>query len=376
MKRREFLTLLGGATLAWPLAGRAQQPEKPSPIDRIDDLAGAYRDAADRGAAKLLSLISSSGKFVYSYDAKTGKVGPDYNLLRHAGSLWSLLCVKTDLTDAERLTVMNSFRWLRERTRTTGKDQRNLIEDGTIKLGGTALTLLAITEMLRRELDRDSTSEWELLADGLAKGMIGQIQSDGRDFSHEVSFATGRTLPFRSEYYTGEALFALLSWYRLRREKGSGFDQWHDTPLEKVFRQKIKGNYGVSFQSHWMAYAVSAYQAFLDKPLDDRTAAYAATLCESILYDGSYRNRRYSTPIACRSEAIMSLLPVLPQSHRTPALLNAATDLTLQLKWSLPDGAVTQGDGSNKVRIDYIQHSISGWNAFANLRGGRLSPYS
>src|SRR3954469_21688501 len=62
MRRREFITLLGGAAAAWPLAGRAQQAERAKRIGVLmgraeTDLEGQRQAAAFRAGLDALGWV-------------------------------------------------------------------------------------------------------------------------------------------------------------------------------------------------------------------------------------------------------------------------------------------------------------------------------
>ena len=68
MKRRDFITLLGGASVAWPLAARAQQPAMPV----IGSLYGASAAEWAGPMSGFRGGLSESG-FV-RYDASDGRL--------------------------------------------------------------------------------------------------------------------------------------------------------------------------------------------------------------------------------------------------------------------------------------------------------------
>lgn len=332
------------------------------------------RDIVAASLAHLTQLVQPNGRFIYSHEAgDIGTTQEGYNLLRHCGTLWFMARTVTQSTATPDSALIKAIR------RATGFVGRKLepapwskeptlalVGKGLVKLGGLGLGLLALSEVQR--VPQLQTFAPQSMPLGMVETMARMRryaldEIDGDDFRHKREFPSGQITSFRSDYYTGEAIFGLLM-------TGPSTDD-----LTRVTVSLMRRGYGFAQQSHWMAYAAceAVERGLVPEALG---SAYLTGLMEAILRDTLYRFRRQSTPIACRTEALTRVL-LLARSHPgllSPDLLDrvrlqAAENLVLQLDW-YKDGQFWKGDDARTVQIDYIQHNATSFLHWALLEEG------
>jgi hypothetical protein len=321
------------------------------------------RAAAMRGAIRLAQLVGSGGEFLYHYDM-IGRSLPGYNALRHAGSIWAMLHVGGQ---AKRPAARRAVAWRVKRYRRNRTDgsQLALEHRNQVKAGGNALAILAHLEL--------GTPKDMRLARGLANHLLSLQREDG-DYHHKL-WVDGTIDEFRSNYYTGEAMFALA-----RFAAAAKAPRYLASALraERVLGPR---GYGVAEQSHWMLYALEAIHKSLHLAPDQGVShgdleEHACKIVEGIIDDPAYRARNQSTPTACRSEGLLAGWRLLRGAQeaerfaklRDRILIEVKKNLVQQLRYQAADGGFINGANDFSVRIDYIQHNISSLYDFAMIQ--------
>lgn len=347
------------------------------------------RESALLAGDYLARSVRRDGRFDYQYDAGTGRVSRSYNMLRHAGTTFSMYELEDELPDPRRRAAADQALQFALANvgpcvaPVNGSDVACLIEDDEVKLGGQGLLLLALAEYTEVTGDRQYIPTMRALAEWI----VGAQFEDGT-WVHIVNTGTGEVRDFESDYYPGEAAFGLLRLYQLDPDP-----RWLDT-AHRGIEAIIASNAGIDDEDiphdHWLLYALAALHEVDPERVD---YAYVRRLTWIIVqtqhrervpesWIGGYYNPPRSTPTATRTEGLCAVLPILEEDDaliaadvRDAVMAGIAFQLQTQI---MPDDTTYLADPARAlggftgelygydVRIDYVQHNLSSLLCAAN----------
>ncbi|MBN1390136.1 MAG: hypothetical protein JXA22_05790 [Candidatus Thermoplasmatota archaeon] len=253
----------------------------PQDMEKNDTLLGYLSDSGEY----LLHHVGSSGKWDYEYEPSEDRNLPRYNILRHAGTTYSLALIFKYTRDPDHYNgTVRTLNYLLSHhlhfDDWSGTEVAYIEEKGLVKLGGAALAVLAVVEV--EEVDPLARYEREL--DALGEFLLAMQHEDGsfqcfyKDMEDE-----------HSDYYPGEALLALARLY-------------DHTGNDRYLRSLLKGldNYNPYFGIHYTAYTPWATEAMV--------YAYSWT------NDTSYLDQCYQMAESCRTGQNLPG-PNVPETH-------------------------------------------------------------
>ena len=351
--------------------------------------------AAVLGGRYLARGVGSDGRFVYTYRPRTDDAPAVYNILRHAGTVFAMMELYEVTKDAKLLAAAErAIRYLLRSVRPCPTDRRAawVVEKGAVKLGGNALAILALAKHAEAAGKRTHLTVMRKLA----RWIVSVQQPNGRFAVHKLVVSSGKASAFRSEYYPGEAIFALLRLHRIDPQ-----DTWLDA-AERNARYLItvrdRGLPDAKLPTdHWLLYALNELHRLRPKALYlDHARRISLAVCGRQIRKherqdlvGGYDPRApRCTPAATRTEGLAAAWMLLRDFGRPADARTVKQAVRLGIRFQLqmqyrpesamffPDparciGGFRHSYGSPPIRIDAVQHNISALLAWRRILTGR-----
>ncbi len=375
-------------------------------IQNLD--AAAARSFVTAAASFLEKQVQQDGSFRYGYYPRFDRVIPGYNCMRHASTIWSLLCQYRITQKASVLSLAaRSIEYLLSHALVyRDPDTAYLSEPlkDEIKLGGGGVLILAITEYLdlcseeprpailrsREPLTKAPNAEilhaknvlpeqealrrrYTEIACALGNGIFSLLNPETGEFSHVLNMDFSLKERYRTVYYDGEAAYALCRLYRLTKE-----EKWLFY-AEKAVDHFLAADY-TRYRDHWVAYAMNEITRYIHRDDYDTFALRNARVNLDFLYK---RETTYHTFLELLMvtfetyERILAENPGLPYLKefdlpyflrtirvRADRMLNGFFFPEYAMYMRCPDkilGSFMVRHDGFRVRIDDVQHNIGGF---------------
>ncbi len=349
----------------------------------IDDITSEdLLTAAQRAGAYLTRSVNRDGKFIYIYLPKSNRVLDEYNLIRHAGSVYAMLELYQVTQEKELLSASTrAIDYLLQYVKPWGEAPKSaalVSMDGAMKLGGTALTAVALAKYVEVTHDQQYMPLLQQLGQ-----YIEDSQLDNGRFISERAYPSGEISDYESRYYPGESLLALVRLYAL-----DGQEHWLDT-AEKGSKYLIKVRdqgvpMGELIHDHWLLYALNELYRYRPNPMYLEHAmliAQAISQSQNRIpqypdYRGSYYTPPRSTATATRTEGLVAAYKLARDYGRKEDAQSILTTIRLNIMFQLqtqfqPESVLYISDPQRalgafhksltnfEIRNDYVQHNIS-----------------
>lgn len=232
-------------------------------VDLIDKDYAA--ELVKNASSFLIDQVNDDGSFVYGMYPRFDRNIDNYNIVRHASTLWSLVCQYRMTGNEELVSVIDKAIDYMIDTAVISIDDNTsyLLEKKSdeIKLGGCGVAVVALTEYM----DAFNSDKYKDVAIKLGNGILTMLNEDTGEYYHVLNGDCSRKEQFRTVYYDGEATFALCRLYSL-----TGDEKWLNAAKAAV-EHFIDADY-VQFKDHWVAYSMNEITKYVD---DDRYYTFA-----------------------------------------------------------------------------------------------------